>query len=320
LQQFSILGGGPAGSSAAIAALNEGSSVRIIEKSKFPRHKVCGEFLSPEIVVELDRLGLTDTFRAAAPAAVQRLVLHFGPREKSCRLPETGWGLSRYAFDALLHNHAIALGSETAAASSDEPLIVATGRSAIEPRGRRLFGFKAHFEGPGDDAVELFFFDRCYVGVNSVEGGFTNVCGLGPEEVLRSFDFDYDGVVSRSPALAARLKPLTRSMKWLTTGPLKFRQNFASARHVYTAGDALSFIDPFTGSGLLAAVKTGALAGTAAARDTSVVQYVAQCRASLRQPFEVAGIFRKAVSSGWAEWLAGLVPGRVLFALTRPIK
>ena len=45
---------------------------------------------------------------------------------------------------------------------------------------------------------------------------------------------------------------------------------------------------------------------------------LARCRASLKKPFEVAGIFRAALDLGWADWLAGLVPGRLLFALTRP--
>ena len=178
----------------------------------------------------------------------------------------------------------------------------------------------AHFDGPLDDAVELFFFGGCYVGVTAIENGRTNVCGLGPEDFLRRFEFDFDRVLRESPALAARVAPLTRSIDWLSTGPLKFAQHFSAERDVYLAGDALSFVDPFTGSGLLAAIKTGALAGTAAARGASVDEYYVSCRKSLQQPFEVASIFRKTVSSGWADWLIGLVPGRVLFSLTRPGK
>ena len=310
-----ILGGGPAGASAAIAARREGCTVRLIEKSKFPRHKVCGEFFSPEIENEMTTLGVWDAFLASNPARVRRMKLHFGRTEKTCRLPEPAWGLSRYGFDALLHRNAQATPVNDGAAA-----IVASGRRAVESRGRRLFGFKTHFEGPADDAVELFFFDRCYVGVSAIEGGRTNVCGLGPEDFLRRLDFDFDRVIQQSPALAARIAPLARSMKWLSTGPLRFSQSFSPEQGVYLAGDALSFVDPFTGSGLAAAVRTGALAGIAAARGTSVSQYYGDCRAILKKPFEIASIFRKVVSGGWSEWLAGLVPGRVLFALTRPGK
>jgi len=323
-RNISILGAGPAGASAAIAALQCGSSARLIEKSEFPRHKVCGEFLSPEIAQELDRVGAWDAFAAAGPARIRRMQLHFGKREKSSRLPESAWGLSRFAFDALLLEGARRLGAEVRRESTGGETVIACGRrSRGSRRGRRLFGFKAHFEGPADDAVELFFFHGCYVGVNAIEGGKTNVCGLGPEDFFGRLDFDFDEVIRRSPALAERLGPLRRSMKWLCTGPLEYAQAFQPEFQrdgVYRAGDALSFVDPFTGSGLLTAVKTGTLAGMAAAMGESPSDYLAQCRVALKKPFEIAGIFRRAVNTGWAEVLAGLVPGRVLFALTRPGK
>jgi menaquinone-9 beta-reductase len=315
---ISILGGGPAGASAAISSLNAGASCYLIEKSKFPRHKVCGEFFSPEIQAELERLNAWDAFQAAGPARIRRMKLCFGRREKTSRLPEPAWGLSRHAFDFLLFERARELGASIVREIDTAPDVIACGRKLdASPRGRRLFGFKAHFEGPADDAVELFFFDRCYVGVAPVEGGRTNVCGLGPEDFLRRFDFDFDAVVRQSATLSERLRPLARSMKWISTGPLEYRQAFEKSRG-YLAGDALSFVDPFTGSGLLSAVKTGALAGLAAARGDSPEEHIARCRAALRKPFEVSSVFRKAISSGWADWLIGLVPARTLFALTRP--
>jgi hypothetical protein len=228
---ISIVGGGPAGASAAIAARLGGSAVEIVEKSKFPRHKVCGEFFSPEIAKDLGGLGLWDSFTALAPARIRRMQLHFARRSKTCLLPEPAWGLSRYGFDAMLLERAVALGAELVRESTGNPPgIIASGRSAGSSapqcppqsspnssddkpsRGDRLFGFKTHFTGPVDDAVELFFFNGCYVGVNVVEGGRTNVCGLGPENYLRKCAFDYDRVVLASPALAARLGPLQRDM------------------------------------------------------------------------------------------------------------
>jgi len=293
--------------------------VRVIEKSKLPRHKVCGEFFSPEIGPELANLGVWDAFLAAGPARVNRTALHFGRRTKSSKLSETAYGLSRYAFDQLLLEHARAAGADIVTEHRGQPQIVATGRRATpSARGNRLFGFKAHFEGPTEDAVELFFFDRCYVGVTSIEGGKTNVCGLAPESFLSSFSFEYDSITLHCRALADRLKPLRRVMPWISTGPLQYGQVFDDAVSVYPAGDALSFVDPFTGSGLLAAVRSGAMAGRSAAHDQPVNQYLCECRASLRQPFQVAGVLRKALEGGWAETLAPFAPSRLLFALTRP--
>jgi menaquinone-9 beta-reductase len=319
---INILGGGPAGSAAALAALRHrtcDSAVTVIEKSHLPRHKVCGEFLSPEIARELERLGAWDAFVEAGPARVSRTMLHFGSRSKSSRLPEPAFGLSRYAFDLMLLDQARAAGADVASETEKDPLVVATGRRTTRTsRGQRLFGFKAHFEGPTDDAVELFFFERCYVGVSSIEAGKTNVCGLAPESFLSRFGFEYDGVVMQCRALSDRLQPLRRVTQWFSTGPLQYGQAFADAGHAYPAGDALSFVDPFTGSGLLAAVRSGAMAGKAAAIGQPVGDYLRECRASLRQPFQIAGVLRRALEGGWAEKLAPLVPARLLFALTRP--
>jgi flavin-dependent dehydrogenase len=321
--RINILGGGPAGSAAALAALRHGdrnARVRVIEKSRLPRHKVCGEFFSPEIGPELEQLGAWDAFLAAGPARVCRTSLHFGTRTRSSRLPEEAFGLSRYAFDMMMLGQARAAGAELASeAGEEQPLIVATGRRTTGvPRGQRLFGFKAHFEGPTDDAVELFFFDQCYVGVSCIEAGKTNVCGLAPESFLSRFGFEYDHIVMQCAALSDRLQPLQRVTAWFSTGPLQYGQAFANAGSVYPAGDALSFVDPFTGSGLLAAVRSGAMAGKAAAAAQPVAEYLRDCRASLRQPFQVAGVLRKALEGGWAERLLPLAPARLLFALTRP--
>ena len=57
-----ILGAGPAGSIAAIQAQREGAKVQLIERCSFPKHKVCGEFFSPEILPILDRAGVLDRF------------------------------------------------------------------------------------------------------------------------------------------------------------------------------------------------------------------------------------------------------------------
>lgn len=311
-----ILGGGPAGSSAALAALGEGAEVGLIERSQFPKHKVCGEFLSPEIAPVLERLGVLDEFLAAAPYRVRRMVLHFGATAKRSRLPEAAYGLSRYTFDHLLWTAAIRRGA-CPAEDGDAAVLAAGRRVSSQTRGARLFGFKAHYEGPVDDAVELFFFGSSYVGINCIEGGGTNVCGLAPERTLQAHGFEPEALLERCPALAERLRPLRRRMKWLFTGPLAFEQHW-SERSVYLAGDALSFVDPFTGSGLLCATVTGTLAGVHAARSVPVDQHLLACRSAIGRPFLFSSALRRIASSDWAERLVGLVPGRLLFQLTRP--
>jgi hypothetical protein len=244
--------------------------------------------------------------------------VHLGAREITSTLPETAYGLSRYAFDALLWNAAVDRGAKPEGNTGNVD-VVATGRSGgRQGKGQRLFAFKAHFQGPADDAVELFFFDRCYVGLNAVEGGVTNVCGLGPESTLRAYGFDVDALLAASEPLRRRLLPLRRAMEWLHCGPLEFRQSW-SRRDVYLAGDALSFVDPFTGSGMLSALVSGSLAGRHAAAGVPVELHIAACRRRLHRPFACASALRLIAATRWAEHLAPLVPPRVLYHLTRPI-
>ena len=319
---ITIAGAGPACSAAAIAALGEGASVTLYDRARFPRHKVCGEFLSPEIEPRLRDLGVADAFHALMPARVRRMELHFGSRHTEAQLPEAGFGLSRYAFDQLLLDRALALGAELRQEVAPAGVQVeTTGRpKSAAAKGDRLFGFKAHFEGPANDAVELYFAGRGYVGVNAIEGGRTNVCGLAPESDLRRFDFDYDAYTASLGALAGRLRPLRRCLDWLSTGPLEFRNRLGTPAGWYPAGDALSFVDPFTGSGLLCAVTTGLLAGRAAARQEDPARYLEDCRAAIGRPYRAASLLREGLRRlpGLADRLAPLLPARWLFRLTRP--
>ncbi|MEO8028960.1 MAG: hypothetical protein ABI823_20940, partial [Bryobacteraceae bacterium] len=61
-----------------------------------------------------------------------------------------------------------------------------------------------------------------------------------------------------------------------------------------------------------------ALAGRFAARGEPVADYLAQCGSSFGKPFEIASVFRRMIALDWAEYLAPLVPGRLLFRWTRP--
>ena len=77
-----VEGAGPAGAAAAIAARQFGAEVRIIERSRKARHKVCGEFISPEACALLQKLGAYDDLLGLNPARLYRCRLHFGWRLK----------------------------------------------------------------------------------------------------------------------------------------------------------------------------------------------------------------------------------------------
>ena len=322
-ERILVMGGGLAGAAAAIAARRQGAAVTIVEKSRFPRHKVCGEFLSPRVLEIFESLGIASEFQAQSPAIMRRVVLNFAGREKRFSLPCPAFGLSRYQLDDFLLSTARGLGacvvSERPSGSFDRT-ILATGRTQSAPKGNRLFGFKAHFSGSANDAVELYFFGEGYVGVNPVEGGLTNVCGLAPESTMREHGFDTDSLVDSVPALRERLGPLRRQMDWLRVGPVIFANRFSEMPEPgeYRAGDALSFVDPFTGSGMLGALLSGRAAGLAASGGQDPVGYQTEMRWMLGKSFGVSGLIRWGLRKPWAPWAAHVLPGKWLFAATRP--
>ncbi len=96
-----VIGAGPGGSSAAAALAALGWNVLLVERDRLPRHKVCGEFLSPESQGTLRELGLHADLSALRPIELTevQLVSRHG-RQLVVPLPAPGWGVSRYAMDA----------------------------------------------------------------------------------------------------------------------------------------------------------------------------------------------------------------------------
>jgi flavin-dependent dehydrogenase len=76
IYDVAIAGAGPAGTSAAIQLALTGARVLLIEEKKFPRAKLCGEFISPECLTHFKRLGVMDQMSAAGGAAVSETVFY----------------------------------------------------------------------------------------------------------------------------------------------------------------------------------------------------------------------------------------------------
>ncbi|HKG26009.1 MAG TPA: NAD(P)/FAD-dependent oxidoreductase [Thermomicrobiales bacterium] len=107
-----VVGGGPGGSAVAGCLAAAGHDVLLLDKARFPRHKACSEYVNPEAVRILDRLGAGEAVRARGPHRFNRMVVHApgGGRftaDFSC--VEEGLfalGLSRYRLDEALLGHA----------------------------------------------------------------------------------------------------------------------------------------------------------------------------------------------------------------------
>lgn len=68
--RIAIVGAGPAGSSLAVRLARQGFEVTLIERETFPRHKLCGEFISPECLSHFEELGVLDEMLAAGGSRI----------------------------------------------------------------------------------------------------------------------------------------------------------------------------------------------------------------------------------------------------------
>jgi flavin-dependent dehydrogenase len=113
-----VAGGGPAGSSAAIRLATSGARVLLAEQKKFPRAKLCGEFISPECLHHFERLGVSDRMAAAGGARLTQTVF-YSRGGRSVNVPSEWFssqagalGLSRAEMDNRLLERAREAGAE----------------------------------------------------------------------------------------------------------------------------------------------------------------------------------------------------------------
>ena len=108
-----VIGAGLAGSSAAISLAQVRYKVLLLEAGRYPRPKVCGEFLSPESVAIMNELNCLDSLQKLQPVRIDRLRITV-PNGSEWRsvLPYPALGISRFALDKTLVDFAVKSGVE----------------------------------------------------------------------------------------------------------------------------------------------------------------------------------------------------------------
>lgn len=322
-----IVGGGPAGTSAAIHLAARGARVLLAEQKKFPRAKLCGEFISPECLEHFKRLGIAGQMMDAGGEELRETIF-YSRSGRSVSVPSIWFGsgnkgalgLSRAEMDARLLSHARSAGVEVLEEAQATGLLEDGGRVrgvrlrrdghtlefdslvAIDATGRAraltrllekegeakhparrerapLVAFKAHLENAAGahGVCEIYFYRGGYGGLNRVEGGLSNLCfiasacdvracGGDPVRVMRE-------VLMKNQRAAVALADARVQTRWLAVALNGFgRRRIVPAEGLLAVGDAASFIDPFTGSGMLMALESGEMAAQAVARHLTALQ------------------------------------------------
>jgi flavin-dependent dehydrogenase len=338
-----VAGGGPAGSACAITAARKGARVLLVEKSCFPRHKVCGEFVSSESLRLLAALLEGDLFQALPQIASARIFLD----GKMFAVPVSppARSIPRFNLDSALLTAAkncgvnirqestvtnvnagetfkVELGSHTVTARA---VVNATGRWSQLTRfdaagGKKWVGLKAHFtEWQPAPSVDLYFFASGYCGVQPVDENVINVCAMVRADAATSLD----EVFALQPELWRRSRGWEQRFATITTSGLYFRKPETSDRGMLLAGDSAGFVDPFVGDGISLALQSGALAaqnllpflaGRSSLTDVHR-QYGRAYRERLAPAFRNAARIRRLLSApGWVRSTAMTIAGRRLVA------
>lgn len=286
-----IVGGGPAGSAAAITLAAAGARPLVIERQRETGDALCGGFLSWRTLETLDALGIGET----GGHRVDLLRLFAGGLVGEARLPRPAIGVSRQRLDSLLLARAETLGAgvergvtvrdwdngriETGdgAALTPETLFLATGKHDLRGIGRprdraeaqtigirvRLAPHRALDRLIGG-AIELHLFDRGYCGLVLQEGGRGNLClavrksrlaeaGREPDRLLAEW-------AAESPIFAERLA--YRENRSEAVGAIPYGWIARDALPgVFRLGDQGAIIPSLSGEGNGIALASGIRAG-----------------------------------------------------------
>jgi menaquinone-9 beta-reductase len=289
-----IIGGGLAGLVSAIHLSKAGLQVILIEKNDYPKHKVCGEYISNEVLPYLQWLDADPMVTGAKKISRFSLSTTRGKTIET-KLPLGGFGVSRFTLDNFLLQKVIENGCtivqdtvldvhfnddsfqvtiKDGSALSAKIVIGAFGkRSNLDITLNRDFiknrspfvGVKTHVQGNfPDDLVSLHNFDGGYCGVSQVENGSLNVCYLANYKSFQQYkniDAFNKAVLYKNPHLKNIFENSTPVFEQaLTISQISFSDKTTVQDHILMCGDAAGMIHPLCGNGMAMAIHSAKIA------------------------------------------------------------
>lgn len=289
-----VVGGGLAGLASATHLSKKGLSVLLIEKHEYPKHKVCGEYISNEVLPYLNALDF-NPFDYGAKNIVDFTLSTPGSRSITTKLTTGGFSISRYCIDWELSKKAKQYGAEILHVNvtdiqfknnqfkvftnqnkqyTSELVIGSFGkRSNLDVKMSRDFiqkpspflGVKAHYKGDfPEDAVGLHNFEGGYCGVSKVENDHINVCYIADFKSFKEYknidDFQQK-VLSQNKYLKKVFDTYELAFeKPLSISQVSFSEKQPVENHILMCGDSSGMIHPLAGNGMSMAIRSAQMA------------------------------------------------------------
>jgi menaquinone-9 beta-reductase len=342
-----IVGGGPAGSAAAIALAGAGVESELVERTEGPHDIVCGGFLGWDSLAALERLGLDPAALGARP--IRRLRLISAKRSVEMALPRLAAGLSRRTLDEALlaaaqgAGAAVRRGRTVRAADlaerrirlddeeemAGEALVLATGkhelRGAARPVDTGSLGLRASLK-PGraladalDGMIELHLYDGGYAGLLLQEDGNANLCLSASRDRLKEaggIEPLVERLAGELPAFAERLGQGEAGAWSAVSGvPYGWRAR-RTVDGVFRVGDQAAVIASLAGDGIAIALESGIAAARAIAGGVPAADFQRTWARRARRPVGLAEVLRRSAENkvareammGLLGWFPSLAP------------